>query len=58
MTNLATAGIGRLPSPRWGGDGGGGPLATPRNAFPPTPPTPSLPHKGGREALNLPKVAR
>jgi hypothetical protein len=53
MNSHATAGIGQIPSPLWGGDGGGGGLATPRYTFPASPPTPSLPHSGGREAQSL-----
>lgn len=45
-------GLARLPSPAWGGDGGGGrPSDADGPAHPAeTPPTLSLPHEGGREA--------
>ena len=40
----------RPPSPSWGGGGGGGPTAVQRGA---SPPTLSLPRKGGREAHTI-----
>ncbi len=52
MATDSTAGSGCLPSPLWGGEGGGGLAADSHAAFAKGPPFPSLPHNGGREAPN------
>jgi hypothetical protein len=53
METFLTARLGHLPSPLWGGDGGGGLREAPDGALVAIPPTPSLPHEGGGEVQDL-----
>src|SRR5437899_9931515 len=45
--------LGALPSPLWGGAGGGGRSWLTRLEQQQRPPSPTLPHKGGRRAPSL-----
>src|SRR5439155_8872465 len=49
--------LGVLPSPLWGGAGGGGRSLLTRLVKQQRPPSPTLPHKGGGSAPGLPRVA-
>src|SRR5947199_5798723 len=47
--------LGVLPSPLWGGDGGGGRSLLTRLVKQQRPPSPTLPHQGGGSAPGLPR---
>src|SRR5260370_29187000 len=50
--------LGALPSPLWGGVGGGGREIRALSVRHALPPSPALPHKGGGSTLRLPPAHR